>query len=87
MLVLTTRRDVTWLHAHTLIQREAPWGLMLVAGVAAVGVATVELWVADGQVRVAVRVLRVPGLALPAGFSHTGRPTIVCTAAVEAFVI
>lgn len=63
---LTAHGDVAELHGHALVQREAPGRLVLVAGVAAVRVAAVELRVAHGQVGVAVRVLRVPRLALPA---------------------
>ena len=64
--MLTAHEDVAQLHAHALVQREAPGRLVLVAGVAAVGVAAVELLVAHRQVGVAVRVLGVPWLALPA---------------------
>lgn len=84
---LTTDGDVAELHADRLVQGEAPGGLVLVSGVTAVRVAPVELRVADGQVGVAVRVLRVPRLTLAARLGHADRPSVVGPAAVVALVI
>lgn len=60
---------------------------MLVAGVTAVGVASVQLRVAHSQVAVAVRVLRVPRLTLAARPGHAHRPSVVGAAAVVTLVI
>lgn len=84
---LTTDGDVTELHADPLVQCEAPGGLVLVPRVAAVRVSSVQLWVADGQVAVAVRILGVPRLTLPARPGHTDGPSVVCPAVVVTLVI
>lgn len=60
---------------------------MLVARVAAVGVASVQLRVADGQVGVAVGILGVPRLALAARLGHADRAPVLCAAAVVTLVI
>lgn len=60
---------------------------MLVPGVAAVGVASVQLRVADGQVAVAVGVLGVPRLALAARLGHADGAPVVRPAGVVALVV
>lgn len=83
----TTDGNVTELRADALVQREAPGGLVFVPGVAAIRVSPVELRVADGQVAVAVRVLRVPRLTLPARLGHADRSPVVSATAVVTLVI
>lgn len=75
-LCLTADGDVAQLHTDSLVQGETPWSLLRVAGVTAVRVASAELWVAQRQVGVAVRVLRVPGLTLTTRLGLTDRPTV-----------
>lgn len=60
---------------------------MLVPGVAAVRVSSVQLRVADGQVGVAVRILGVPWLTLMARLGHTDCPSVVRPAVVVTLVI
>lgn len=87
MASLTADGDITELHAHPLVQREAPGGLKFVAGVAAVRVSSVQLRVAHGQVGVAVRVLGVPRLTLAPRLGHADRPSVIRPAAVVTLVI
>lgn len=84
---ITTGRHVAKLGLEVLVQGEAPRGVLLVPGVAAVGVPPVELRVPDGGEGVRVGVLRVPGLALPPRPRHAHRAPVVHPRAVVAFVI
>lgn len=84
---ITTGWDITELRLEVLIQGEAPRGVLLVAGVPAVGVAPVELGVPGSSEGVGVGVLRVPGLALPPRARHAHRAPVIHARAVVALVI
>lgn len=60
---------------------------MLVAGVTAVRVSSVQLRVADGQVGVAVGILGVPRLTLAARLGHADGAPVLCPAAVVTLVV
>lgn len=60
----TTCWDVTQVRLKIFIQGEAPGSLLLIPWVAAVGVASIQLWEAEGGKGVRVGVLGIPRLAL-----------------------
>lgn len=83
----TTCWDVTQVRLKIFIQGEAPGSLLLIPWVAAVGVASIQLWEAEGGKGVRVGVLGIPRLALASWFGHTDGPPVVHTCAVIALVI
>lgn len=77
IVLLTTWRNVTEFHPYTVIQGEAPGCIVLVAGVAAVGMPPVEFRVMHGQKGVTVGILGIPRLTLSTGFRHASCAAIV----------
>lgn len=85
--LFTTCWDVTQVRLKVFIQSKAPGSFLLVARVAAVGVAPVELRKAQGREAVCVWVLRVPRLALASRLGYTDSSPVVYTCAIVALVI
>lgn len=86
-LLFTTCWDVTHVRLKVFIQSEAPGSFLLIPWVAAVGMASIQLWETEGGEGVHVWVLGIPRLALAPRFGHTDSPPVVHTCTVIALVI